>query len=349
MKKHLGGSKRREILVATVALAGGLILLESFSHVTDLKASYMAVSDTAQSVLARGKTSKTCKPLNDHESGQWVHHRPNLTMMSDEELKKMYYPEEIDWLRGRNWPSNWGGLNRRRDGVMYGSGMGNQKGGAGVDGFEPSHSEWVYPRGKEERDGERGRSPTVKLIKLLAERKQSNFCFAGDSVDYQLLHSLRNNLQRQQKLQSEVTIEYELETVPVRYTRNETGLPPHQEYTTMSKIESVNVTLNEDGAEYHANFRYFQMVSLLRNSPSIETVLLAGDLIYQQYGWSPWDVHWMKDCDVVSVNLGVHYSPTGNMYGKWYFGQKLWDDTMAAITYLVEFVSAKPNRVAVWR
>ena len=53
--------------------------------------------------------SKTCKLLEDHESGQWAHHRPNLTMMSDEELKGMYYPEEIEWLRGRNWPSSWGG------------------------------------------------------------------------------------------------------------------------------------------------------------------------------------------------------------------------------------------------
>ena len=57
----------------------------------------------------------------------------------------------------------------------------------------------------------------------------------------------------------------------------------------------------------------------------------------------------MKDCDVVSVNLGVHYESTGNMYGKWFYNEKLRDDTMAAITYLVEFVSEKPNRVAVWR
>ena len=100
---------------ALVALAVGRIAPETFALQQPLLKQPLLQQPTddgrvpKDSPIGTVQKSKTCKLLEDHESGQWAHHRPNLTMMSDEELKGMYYPEEIEWLRGRNWPSSWGG------------------------------------------------------------------------------------------------------------------------------------------------------------------------------------------------------------------------------------------------
>ncbi|MCP4746578.1 MAG: hypothetical protein GY874_10640 [Desulfobacteraceae bacterium] len=56
----------------------------------------------------------------------------------------------------------------------------------------------------------------------------------------------------------------------------------------------------------------------------------------------------MEDCNVVVMNLGLHYYPDGNHTGK-ETRHTLMDDMLAAITYLSNFTASKDNRIAVWR
>ena len=65
-------------------------------------------------------------------------------------------------------------------------------------------------------------------------------------------------------------------------------------------------------------------------------------------GWSPWNVDSMEDCNVIIMNLGLHYNPLGNHTGR-ETRHTLMDDMLAAITYLSNFTASKDNRIAVWR
>ena len=56
----------------------------------------------------------------------------------------------------------------------------------------------------------------------------------------------------------------------------------------------------------------------------------------------------MNDCSVVIFNLGLHYD-VHSMLNRYYGPHKLVDDMHATITYMVDFISAKTNRIAVWR
>ena len=47
------------------------------------------------------------------------------------------------------------------------------------------------------------------------------------------------------------------------------------------------------------------------------------------------------------MNLGLHYSPRGMMFGTNY--QTLFDDMSAALTFLVTFTNATDDRIAIWR
>ena len=55
----------------------------------------------------------------------------------------------------------------------------------------------------------------------------------------------------------------------------------------------------------------------------------------------------MEDCNIIVMNLGLHYSPRGKMYGKSF--QPLIGDMFAALTYLTNFTSSRDDRVAIWR
>ena len=154
-------------------------------------------------------------------------------------------------------------------------------------------------------------------------------CLAGDSVDFQFYDALRLNLHRQNHLQKDIKLDISDNTrVPVNYT-NETGAPPYMMWMTMDHIEETTVSLtydSEDTPTYTTIIRYFQM-----------------------YGWSPWDVPFMEDCNIVVYNLGLHYNARSEgMNGIHWYSPKHVDDFRAAITYLVDFVSSNKG-VAVWR
>lgn len=61
------------------------------------------------------------------------------------------------------------------------------------------------------------------------------------------------------------------------------------------------------------------------------------------------ECNYMEECNVILMNLGLHYNAGGAMKcDKWVFSE-LKDDIRAAITFLVEFAASKSNRIAVWR
>lgn len=82
--------------------------------------------------------------------------------------------------------------------------------------------------------------------------------------------------------------------------------------------------------------------------PNSASVKLARIRFFMTYGWSPWNVEFMEDCNVVVMNLGLHYQPTGNHTGK-QTRRPLVDDLRAAYTYLANFTAGNEKKVSVWR
>ena len=228
-------------------------------------------------------------------------------------------------------------MGERIDGLMYLTGLGNQGscGKCGVHGFQPSFSEWKIPANDaisytHDINAETRDSPSLRLIERLA-KANSTLCFLGDSIDFQIYDALRNNLFRQQRLQEEITIKIETREIPVNYS-SAGWEPPYHHFMTMERIVSTVVSLqyaHEKSRVLNSTIRYFQM-----------------------YGWSPWNTAFTEDCNVLILNIGLHYNARGDMLGKYWGRPKLMDDIQGAITYLVDFVSTSStaeNRIAVWR
>ena len=203
--------------------------------------------------------------------------------------------------------------------------------------FKPSIYNWVSNSTKKKNDDIL--SPSLRLILRLAQTNQT-LCLVGDSIDYQIYDALIHNIQRQRILQSMINISMNDEryVVPINYT-NETGFPEYTGWMTMSEIKERSVSLsymNDNTKQtYSTTIRYFQM-----------------------YGWSPWVAPFMEDCNILSLNLGLHYNARSkDMEATHYHASqtdsgprpKLLDDFKAGITHLVDFISSKKNRVAVWR
>ena len=69
---------------------------------------------------------------------------------------------------------------------------------------------------------------------------------------------------------------------------------------------------------------------------------------FKTYGWSPWNTLFMEECDIVILNLGLRYD-AHSLLGANYGSPKFLDDFRAAVTYLVDFVASRKDRIAVWR
>mmetsp|Transcript_25055 Transcript_25055/g.52417 ORF Transcript_25055/g.52417 Transcript_25055/m.52417 type:complete len:346 (-) Transcript_25055:15-1052(-) len=274
-----------------------------------------------------------------HEAGHWEHQYSPLPNNNEsdslDELHKTYLNTEIDWLRGKNLPKEkWNQCGENNgDGEMYVSDLGNQCGMCGRPEFQPSLSQWVSENkaigsissGSPTHDI---LSPTLRLMMRLA-KANSTVCLAGDSIDFQFYDALKNNLLRQRKLQRLINISIDVKKVAANYT-NDTGVPEYMGWMAMRHVLESTVYLTYDAdnsTTYSSTIRYLQM-----------------------YGWSPWVTSFMDDCNVVIMNLGLHYEPhTKDMRGTHWYEPKLVDDWRGAITYLVDFVSSQKDRKAVWR
>mmetsp|Transcript_30025 Transcript_30025/g.63668 ORF Transcript_30025/g.63668 Transcript_30025/m.63668 type:complete len:329 (+) Transcript_30025:255-1241(+) len=301
------------------------------------------------------KESNHCEAIMLHEGGRWLHHyfspyNQSLFNNASSLIRKTFLPTEIDWLAQEKVQySSWNEClppnERERHGIMYKSKLGNQCGCA-IKEFKPSLSMWLPavstisgsqspPRANIHHDTNTNAtaSPSIRLIQRLAKANQT-LCFAGDSIDFQFYDALRNNLNRQKSLQNQINVTVgSNRQIPVNYT-NETGRPQYTGFMSMNIIEETVVSLeynntdhNYAGQTHTSVFRYFKT-----------------------YGWSPWNTVFMQDCNVVILNLGLHYDARNEgMLGTHWGRPKLMDDFRAAITYLVDFVASGENRTAVWR
>ena len=276
------------------------------------------------------------------EEGHWEHTyalpNQNDTVQNplNEMIQKTYLPIEIDWLRGKNLPDKgWRQKFRMSadydDGLMYQSALGNQFGACLQPDFQPSMSRWVSKNSGHQPQPTSSpdiTSPTLQLILSLA-KANATMCLVGDSVDFQFYDALRHNLHRQNQLQSDIKLNItNKHDVPVNYT-SETGKPPRDGWMTMNHFEETLVTLSDDtdnSTTYTTIIRYFKM-----------------------YGWSPWNVPFMEGCNVLVLNLGLHYDAhNAGMTGTHWGSPKFEDDFHAAIAYMLDFIVSHQG-TAVWR
>ena len=214
-----------------------------------------------QKIRQRQLSEINCKTLELHEGGHWKHRYTsdvNASLHSSNSMNKslqnMYFPSEINWMAGHNWPADkWTECHWFTHGIslMYQSNMGNQCGKCQLKGFQPSLSTWVSAvdnaskslfddtqskrqlqstsRNKKKEDVE-VLSPTLRLIERLATSKHhKTLCILGDSIDFQFYDALRHNLMRQQTLQSIINITLsDKKVVPVNYNNGADGIgqPP---------------------------------------------------------------------------------------------------------------------------
>ncbi|KAL7534598.1 hypothetical protein ACHAXR_005984 [Thalassiosira sp. AJA248-18] len=308
--------------------------------------------------------SGNCKNLIAHENGYWHHHihseNNNSLLSNDRSVQEIYFPEEMMWLKGQNKPQNFGKCTRSNKFLMYNAPVGHQC-GCGVKGFTPSHSVWMHNATIKTPAAPNSdyfaSSPTLRLAKLLANAN-ATLCFSGDSIDYQIYAAMHNNLRRidqlhqlyhpgEERLVSVVTRE-----IPVT----------HKYYTKPGNIDDWFLhghrPPNGDGSFLNARRPppggFGSMYSILETKAHFRDEESEGKLkrarirYYMSYGWSPWNVDFMEDCNVIVMNLGLHYNSDGVHMGK-ETRHTLMDDMLAAINYLTNFTASKDNRIAVWR
>ena len=306
-----------------------------------------------------------CKLLMEHiKHGHWEHQfafsnmtdliqidprlRQNAVPITNESLNKLsderiYLSQEMNWLHGKSLPPTFGNSqciwtdDDDGRGISYLSTNGNQC-GCGTAAFQPSHSIWVLneentskattSRANSQYNDIFGESPSIKLARRFA-RKNQTVCFAGDSIERQFHTALRNNLHRAELLHREhlnksivnvTTHQYPLHYVTnaTSYGRTERYRMPDDFWMFGREVEETTVTFMDSPREGF-RFKYFK-----------------------QYMWAPWMYEHMESCDVIIMNQALHYH--------WINGRKeLYDDTTAAISYLINFTASSENRVAIWR
>ena len=146
---------------------------------------------------------------------------------------------------------------------------------------------------------------------------------------------LRNGLKRWMHHQAQhesnsqpstIILSFDSYQTSVKYN-NESGFPTAYSWGLMKDIQETILSLqifdddnpngHKNSSQYKAIFRY-----------------------YKTYGWAPWNTYFMDDCNIVIVNLGLHYNSQQNeMRSKHWGNPTLKDDFTAAITYMVDFVN----------
>lgn len=345
------------------------ILRKSENNVT-VHSRHQSANDTSEETLDIFG-SGYCNALLAHENGHWeqiTSKEYQSYMKSNPSFHQQLFPKEKEWMRG-NKP--WYGYDkciRQTNVLMYNSMLGHQC-GCGVHAFEPSLPKWIHDttsRTNKLYDLDmNGMDPswteyyktsaTLRLARQLAQ-KNATLCFAGDSIDYQIYYGMQNNLKRVAQLHSmhfsgsPQLVNVTDHLIPVTYATKPgtfedwflTGKrppdgdgsfvngtrPPRNGFGSMHSILETKAYFGEfdkSSSSKFARIRYFMT-----------------------YGWSPWNVEFMEDCNIVVMNLGLHYMPNGNHTGK-QTRRPLVDDLQATITYLANFSSSNENRISVWR
>jgi len=281
----------------------------------------------------------------------------------------MYLPQELMWLKGQNLPRDFETCTRNNNYLLYNSVLGHQC-GCGVRGFAPAHSVWVYnttgqhspavvEKQKQLSTNPENyyfdQSPTLRLAKQLAYAN-ATICFSGDSIDYQIYKAFHNNLRRieqiyqrvfpgRDKIVSVVTREIRVHHATKPGNVSDWFLhgrrPPDGDNSFLTAIRPPP-------GGYGSIYSILETKAHFRDQNSNGTLRRARIRYYMSYGWSPWNVDFMEDCNVNIMNLGLHYKPYGDHMGK-ETRNPLMEDMFAAITYLSNFTSSQKRRIAVWR
>ncbi|KAL3793881.1 hypothetical protein HJC23_002128 [Cyclotella cryptica] len=311
-----------------------------------------------------------CNALLAHEEGHWQHTSYDSfaqLAMNNPSIKRLHFPKELDWLKGRVPSNGFGTCSWEKNMLMYNGILGHQC-GCEVRGFQPSLSEWVYnttarPSTLDNLDENSGFHPswneyyktsaTLRLARMLANAN-ATLCFAGDSIDYQIYYAMQNNLKRVSQLHA---MHYGGNPELVHVMDREIKVTHSTEPGTMEDWYRTGRRPPDGDGSFVTGNRpppggFGSMYSILETKAWFENDNLNPKLarirFFMTYGWSPWNVEFMESCNIVVMNLGLHYSPDGDHIGK-QTRHPLMDDVRAAITYLANFTSVQKNRIAVWR
>ena len=315
-----------------------------------------------------------CNALLAHEKGHWAHTKQDLFasfMRNNSSFRQLIFPKEKDWMKGFHPWYGFGKCKKEKNMLMYNGLLGHQC-GCGVRGFEPSLPEWTqststHPRTLSSLDMSSANgfhpswteyyrtSATLRLARKLAYAN-ATLCFAGDSIDYQIYFGMQNNLKRVSQLHSMhfsgspeiVSILDRL--IPVNHT-TEPGTMDDWYLTGRRPPDGdgsfVNGTRPPPGG-FGSMHSILETKAFFKEINDSGSAKLARIRFYMTYGWSPWNVEFMEDCNIVVMNLGLHYLPSGNHTGK-QTRRPLVDDLRATFTYLANYSSAAENRIAIWR
>ncbi|KAK3245042.1 hypothetical protein CYMTET_45371 [Cymbomonas tetramitiformis] len=178
--------------------------------------------------------------------------------------------------------------------------------------FRPSNPRWTS-------SVRRDTPTTVYLLNMLNTK---NLCFVGDSVNMGIRDGLVHNIKRLTFTHPHLGVEVTEQrwSIPI----NDTTQPGGNRgwWGGMKDIPSWNVHLNSSNVTVRITY-------------------------FKHYVWSPWDVEFIfkEECDVILMNLGLHYTAGGNFMGR--NNHPLYEDTLAAAHFLSNF-SEDPNRISVF-
>ena len=74
------------------------------------------------------------------------------------------------------------------------------------------------------------------------------------------------------------------------------------DFITMAKIREIVISLN-----YNGDDEGIDNIGKIHHCTSIR--------YYLTYSWSPWNTVFMEDCNILILNLGMHYDALGQMSG----------------------------------
>ena len=317
--------------------------------------------------------SDTCKQLLAHQNGYWKHSthsdNDNSSFLNEHSIQQSYFPQELNWLNGKQPPLGVGGRCVPSSKVfMYTTMLGHQC-GCNVEGFRLTHSSWVY-NNMDNADAINGtyaktkhdflsKNPTLRLTKKLAD-KGATLCFAGDSIDYQIYNAFRSNLLRIGQLYQHHTspgldklLSVMSREIPFVYATKPGNASSWFVHGQRPPDDEGNQFVNgkrppPGGFESRSMHSILETKAIFKENQPNSSSSMARIRFHMAYGWSPWVIDALDDCNVVIMNFALHYKPYGN-YLNQVTNHTLMDDMLAAITYLTNFTSSKKNRIAVWR
>lgn len=310
-----------------------------------------------------------CNILLSHEKGHWQHTTSDTfpsALQSNPSIKRLLFPKEVEWMKGRLPWQGFDTCKYEKNMLMYNGIVGHQC-GCGVRGFEPSLPEWIFDttiKSRQYSDEDDAIHPswaeyyessaTLRLARELANAN-ATLCFAGDSIDYQIYYAMQNNLKRVSQLHAmHSSVSPRILNVMTReIVVNHTTTPGTMDDWFLNGRRPPNgdgsfVTGNRPPpGGFGSMYSILETKAWFKNENELDSKL-ARIRYFMTYGWSPWNVDFMENCNIVVMNMGLHYKPDGDHIGK-QTRKPLVEDLRAAFTYLANFSSSNENRVSVWR